>query len=197
MRNIEKYYNNTISKSPRKNVQYLIEKVKLNPGKAIDFGCGAGNDTVYLIKNNWNVLAIDKEGVEERIAKRLNNEELKKFRFKRQDFESMEIEKSNLIIANYCLPFCNKNKFEELWNKIKLSILDKGYFVGNFFGLNDSWNGVKTDMLFLSKEQVMLLFKDFEIVLFKEIEKEALTGLGKMKHWHIFDIIAKKKEKGE
>ena len=197
MGNIEKYYNNTISKNPRKNVQYLIEKVKLNPGKAIDFGCGAGNDTVYLIKNNWNVLAIDKEGVEERIAKRLNNEELKKFRFQRQDFESMEIEKSNLIIANYCLPFCNKNKFEELWNKIKLSILDKGYFVGNFLGLNDSWNGVKTDMLFLSKEQVMLLFKDFEIVLFKEIEKNALTGLGKMKHWHIFDIIAKKEEKGE
>lgn len=50
MKNIEKYYNNTESEKPRKNVQYLIEKVKYNPGKAIELGCGAGNDTVYLIK---------------------------------------------------------------------------------------------------------------------------------------------------
>ena len=193
MRNIEKYYNNTESEKPRNNVQYLIEKVKCNPGKAIELGCGAGNDTVYLIKNNWNVLAIDREGVEERIAKRLPNEELEKFRFQRQDFESLELEKTNLIVANYCLPFCNKDKFEELWNKIKKCVLNKGYFVGNFLGMNDSWNGDKPEMLFLSREQVMELFKDFEIILFKEIEKDGLTGLEKMKHWHIFDVIAKKK----
>ena len=42
----------------------------------------AGNNTVYLIKNNWNVLAIDKEDVEERIAKRLNNKELENLDFK-------------------------------------------------------------------------------------------------------------------
>lgn len=50
MGNIEKYYDNTESEKPRKNVQYFIEKVKCNPGKAIELGCGAGNDTVYLIK---------------------------------------------------------------------------------------------------------------------------------------------------
>ena len=193
MRNIEKYYNNTESEKPRNNVQYLIEEVKCNPGKAIELGCGAGNDSVYLIKNNWNILAIDREDVEERIAKRLNNEELEKFRFQKQNFESLELEKSNLIVANYCLPFCNKDKFKELWDKIENSILDKGYFVGNFFGLNDGWKVHKPEMLFLSREQVMELFKDFEIILFKEIEKEELTGLEKMKHWHIFDVIAKKR----
>lgn len=193
MKNIEKYYNNTESEKPRNNVQHFIDKLKCNPGKAIELGCGAGNDTVYLIKNSWNVLAIDIEDVKERISKRLNNEELEKFRFQKQNFESLELEKNDLIIANYCLPFCHKDKFEELWYKIKMSILDKGYFVGNFFGLNDSWNGVKPEMIFLSREQVMELFKDFEIILFKEIEKDASTGLGKMKHWHIFDVIAKKR----
>ncbi len=193
MRSIEKYYDNTESEKLRKNVEYFIDKQKCNPGKAIELGCGAGNDTVYLIKNNWNVLAIDREDVKERITKRLNNEELERFRFQRQDFESLELERSNLIIANYCLPFCNKDKFKVLWYKIKMSILDKGYFVGNFLGLNDSWNGVKSQMVFLSKQQVMELFKDFEIIVFKEIEKDGLTGLGKRKHWHIFDIIAKKK----
>ena len=26
----------------------------------------------------------------------------------------------------------------------------------------------------------------------KEVEKDMKTGLGKMKHWHIFNVIAKK-----
>lgn len=193
MRNIEKYYDNTESEKPRNNVQYLIEEVKCNPGKAIELGCGAGNDTVYLIKNGWNVLAIDRESVEERISKRLNNEELEKFRFQKQNFESLELEKNNLIVANYCLPFCNKNNFKELWNKINDSILKDGYFVGNFFGNNDEWKSTKEEMTFLTKEQVIELFKDFEIIEFKEVEKDDFTGLGKMKHWHIFDVIAKKR----
>ena len=51
---------------------------------------------------------------------------------------------------------------------------------------------MKKQMVFLSKEEVLNLFKDFEIVEFKECEKDGKTGLGKMKHWHTFDIIAKK-----
>jgi len=53
-----------------------------------------------------------------------------------------------LIIANYCLPFCNKDKFEELWNKIKMSILNKGSFIGYVFGMNDSWNEDKPEKVF-------------------------------------------------
>ena len=47
-------------------------------------------------------------------------------------------------------------------------------------------------MTFLSKEHVIDLFNDFEIIDFKEDERDGKTGLGKIKHWHIFDIIAKK-----
>ena len=47
-------------------------------------------------------------------------------------------------------------------------------------------------MTFLTKEQVIELFKDFEIIEFKEVEKDDFTAFGKMKHWHIFNVIAKK-----
>ena len=47
-------------------------------------------------------------------------------------------------------------------------------------------------MVFLSKEQVLNLFEKFEIIQFEENEKDGKTGLGKIKHWHTFDIIAKK-----
>ena len=72
--------------------------------------------------------------------------------------------------------------------------LKNGYFVGNFFGLNDSWTKIKKEMTFLSKKQILNLFKNFfEIIHFNEIEKDEKTGLEKMKHWHIYNVIAKKK----
>ena len=83
------------------------------------------------------MLAIDKEDVESRIITRLSKEEQKKFKFSNQKFESIKLEKNNLVVANFSLPYCNKNNF-------------------------------------------------------KEVEKDGTTALGKEKHWHIFNIIAKK-----
>jgi len=48
-------------------------------------------------------------------------------------------------------------------------------------------------MVFLSKTEVLELFKNFDIIHFKEIEEDKKTALGVMKHWHIYDVIAKKK----
>lgn len=59
--------------------------------------------------------------------------------------------------------------------------------------MNDSWRPIKEEMVFLSKEQVLELFKNkFDIIEFKEIERDEKTGLGKIKHWHIYNVIAKK-----
>lgn len=191
MGNIEKYYDNTTDAMPNYTVKKFIE-LNIKTGNAVELGCGAGRDTVCLIKNGWNVLAIDRENVESRIVAKLSEEELKQFKFSKQKFEYIELEKNNLVISNFSLPFCNKNNFTELWNKINDSILKEGYFVGNFFGNNDEWKNTKEEMTFLTKEQVIELFKNFDIIEFKEIEKDAITGLGKMKHWHIFNVIAKK-----
>ena len=78
-------------------------------------------------------------------------------------------------------------RFKELWNKIDDSILKDGCL-----GDNDERKSTKEGMTFLTKEKVIELFKDFEIIEFKEVEKDDFTGLGKMKHWHIFNVIAKK-----
>ena len=192
MGNIEKYYDNTENAMPNYTVRKFIE-LNVKPGYAVELGCGAGRDTVYLIRKGWNVLSIDREEVESRITANLNEEELKYFKFSKQKFEDIELEKNNLVVANFSLPFCNKNNFKELWNKISDSILKDGYFVGNFFGNKDEWKSTKEEMTFLTKKQVIELFKDFEIIEFKEVEKDDFTGLGKMKHWHIFNVIAKKK----
>ena len=191
MKKIEKYYNNTKNIPPNYITQKFI-KLKIKPTNAIELGCGAGRDTEYLIKNDWEVLAIDKEDVKSIITSRLSKEEQKNFKFSKQEFENIQLEKTNLIVANFSLPFCNQKQFEKLWNKINESILKNGYFVGNFFGNNDEWKKQEEEMTFLTKEQVIELFKNFEIIDFKEVEKDCFNGLGIMKHRHIFNVIAKK-----
>ena len=192
MNKIEEYYKNTQNALAHKNVLEFMD-IQKNTGKAIDIGCGAGRDTIYLVKNGWNVIAIDKEDTKQVITNKLNDKEIQKFIFLQSDFENIKLEKNNLVIANYSLPFCNKNKFQEFWNKIVNSIEKDGYFVGNFFGKNDEWNTETGKMIFFNRKDVKELFNKFDIIKFEEEEKDAKTGLGIMKHWHTYNIIARKK----
>ena len=121
MENIEKYYENTKNALPHKNICDFI-KIKNESGNAIDIGCGTGRDTVFLIKNGWNVTAIDREDTEELIRSKLNNEELKRFKFECQNFENISLEENDLVVSNFSIPFCSKNYFNEFWNKIVDSI---------------------------------------------------------------------------
>ena len=50
MKKIEKYYNNVELKEPRKNIQAFIREINCKPSKAIELGCGTGEDAIYLIK---------------------------------------------------------------------------------------------------------------------------------------------------
>lgn len=191
LKKIETYYQNTINAQPHKNVIEFINLGK-EAGKAADLGCGAGRDTVYLIKNGWKVLAVDREDTRKMIMNKLDSKELDKFKFIQGRFENIEFENNNLVVANYSIPFCKKDKFNELWNKIVESIDKDGHFVGNFFGKNDEWNNGKSEIIFLDKEEVENLFTNFKILKFEEEEKDAKTGLGEMKHWHTYTVIARK-----
>ena len=132
MRDIEKYYKNTENALPHPIVKKIID-LNIKPENAIDLGCGAGRDTIFLIKNGWNVLAIDKEDTEEIISSKLDNEEMKKFRFTSQDFECIKLEKTKLLVANFSIPFCKKHYFNQFWNKIVDSILKERLFCWKFF----------------------------------------------------------------
>ena len=92
MKNIERYYKNTTDAKSNYTIKKFIE-LKIKPGNAIELGCGAGRDTVYLIKNGWNVLAIDREDVKARIKAKLTKEEMKRFEFLKQEFENIELKK--------------------------------------------------------------------------------------------------------
>lgn len=191
MRDWKNFHKITNNKPPRKNIVHFISKYNIN-GNAIDLGCGSGSDTIFLIKNNWNVLAIDSSNVEEMIRNKLSGIEQERLRFEVQRFENLKLSKCDLLLSNNSLSFCDRNYFYKMWNEIYLNINENGYFVGNFFGIHDEWNTEKDKRTFFNKAKVLRLFDNFEILEFQEIEKNKPTAEGKMKHWHTFEVIAKK-----
>lgn len=186
-----KFYNVTNKMDSNPNIKKFIE-FNVKPGLAIDIGCGAGRDTVSLIKNNWNVIAIDKNDVFKYIDEKLNLDEKMKLKVIKSEIENIKLEKNDLVVANNSLPFCSKKYFFKVWSDIVDSIKKDGYFIGTFFGLKDSWASYRKKMNFVNKQQIFELFNQFEIIELNEFEKDSKSAAGEYKHWHIYAVIAKK-----
>lgn len=186
------FYKATKDAKQHKNVQWLIEEMCLLPGKAIDLGCGTGRDSKFLLKNGWNVTAVDSNNVE-KFFENLTSDEKSRFKFVQNTFEEFLFVPCDLVVANYSIWFCDKDYFKNLWEDIIKNLRKDGYFVGTFLGPNDSWAKEMTRYSVHSKNNVEALFEDFEIIFFKEVDADGTTATGKNKHWNTFTVIAKKK----
>ncbi len=81
-----------------------------------------------------------------------------------------------------------------IWHNIENCLEVGGVFAGDFMGVDDSWaHGYRTPTTPLTKTKVLSLFNDFEIVRFHERDEQALTSLGRMKHWHTYSVVAIKR----
>lgn len=139
-------------------------------------------------------MGIDKEQTEELIRENLTIDENQRFTFKQISFEEIkELPTSDLIVSNFAMPFCNPICFEDFWEIVCSSINKDGYFLGNFFGIEDEWNGVKKRMSFFDIDKMKELFKDFEIIEIKEKIYDEKTGMGVLKHWDVIDVFARKR----
>ena len=82
-------------------------------------------------------------------------------------------------------------KSSQLRQYIYMNMDDSGVLIK---GKSDDPIFVYGGIIFLSKDEVLKLFESyFEIIDFQEIEKDGETALNGVKHWHIYNIIARKK----
>jgi len=160
--------------------------------QAIDLGCGDGTETLALLEAGWNVLAIDGEPAAIRYFESKVPDELRPhLQTSIKSFEDLDLVETNLVYAGFSIPFCAPEHFNRMWGNVTDHIRPGGRFVGQLFGVRDSW-AEEREMTFHSLDQVeSLLASDFEVEALNEIDEdgEAFSG---PKHWHTFDIIAMK-----
>jgi SAM-dependent methyltransferase len=182
------YYEATSTRLPRRFLTDALERRVGEPGFAIDLGCGAGVETIALLEAGWTVLAIDQEAdAIDWLATRARPNDLN-LQLMRASFEGLALPPSDLIFAGLSLPFCHPSHFPRLWLQIKASLHPGALFVGDFFGVRDSWHG-NSAMTFHSVEDLKDLLHRFTTEELEEIEADGQAYSGP-KHWHRFEVVA-------
>jgi tellurite methyltransferase len=172
----------------------LVKSINLLTNKeiALDLGAGALNDSIYLVKKGFqSVIALDAEPSMENIAIEVNNPKIVPVINKFENYQFPE-NKFDLVNAQYSLFFIPQQNFQSVFVSMVKSLRQKGIFVGQLLGINDSWNDGRSNITFLEKEKIAQLFREnnFKIVSMIEKEFEGKTALGREKHWHVYDIVA-------
>ncbi|MGE5656060.1 MAG: class I SAM-dependent methyltransferase [Actinomycetota bacterium] len=196
-RNWSDYYRAVENRPPRETLLKALELFDLETIArerfAVDLGCGEGRDAVELLRRGWRVLGID--GQPEALSHLMSRPNLLKERLETQvmRFEAISLpENVDLVNASFSLPFCPPAAFPSLWAKILGCLRVGGRFSGQLFGDRDSW-AVYPSINHHTRQQIEALLQPFEVEMFEEEEHPGKTALGEDKHWHIFQLVIRKR----
>jgi hypothetical protein len=187
-----KYYEKTKLNPPRSLLVAALPYV-VDRGCALDVGAGALVDSVYLLEQGFRlVVALDADETSRELSTTITDLH---FIFEHKSFLEYQYKEFSydLVTGQYAFSFIPSDEFLQVFSAIQASVKRGGILVGNIFGDRDGWNKDGDYKTFLTKEECLKYFSNWEILHFEEKERDDETALGVPKHWHEFDIIARKK----
>lgn len=149
----------------------------------IDLGCGFGNDTFYLAERGYRVISCD-YSIEalNRLKYFIEKPETRLFSM----VEGLPFDNNVacVLIADLSIHYFSRNDTNKIINNISRVLLPKGYFIcrvnsvkdinhgaGQGIKIEDNFYNINGDFKrFFDKEQLIKLFKNWEIITMKEYE---------------------------
>jgi SAM-dependent methyltransferase len=191
-----RFYRATAGRPPRATLLRALDLLEAEgtPGFAVDLGCGAGRDTVELLRRGWRVLAVDGEAdALARLAARddLSDRGLLELRKTRFEDAKFEVPPCDLVNASFSIPFVPPAVFRRLWGQIGAAVRPGGCFAGQLLGARDTWAG-RAGVTAFARTEAEGLCRGWEIVSFEETEEDSTTVRGTAKHWHLFHLVLRK-----
>ena len=96
----------------------------------------------------------------------------------------------DLLYAGYSLPFLGADAFDQFWNAARNRLRPGGILIVNHFGPRNSW-ARREGMQFIDIDAVRGLADGLELLALDEEDLDGNSFLGP-KHWHVFDVIARR-----
>ena len=180
------YYEANEGRAPR---EQLLEVLGLfvEPGNAVDLGCGAGIDTLAMLDRGWRVLAIDAEPEAIDRVRALAGDK-PGLETRRSPMEEVDLPEADLVWASYSLFFCHPSRFPDVWARIRAAVRPGGRFAGELLGERDTWAPMP-ERTAMTRAEAEALFDGWTVERFEEEDNDGEACSGP-KHWHLFHVIA-------
>jgi len=164
------------------------------PLVAIDCGCGAGNESAYLLSKGFNIHAFDISIDAQKVcAERFKDDS--KFIFYHESFENFNFPSASLIIASSSLFFCEPSYFYSVIKRMINALPKGGILVVDLLGTQDEWVAREPAKFigFTYQDIADLFLYDFNLLFHKEINEKLPLLSGAIKTWHFHMLILQKK----
>lgn len=190
----EIYYESVKDEEPHSTLMRAIAFFKesgIETGQAVDLGSGVGRDTKFLLESRWKVFSVDSSAESLKRLEALDEHKSDALVCCLADFVEADFPRADLVNASLSLPFCEPDRFSDLWRNICNSLKSGGRFSGHFFGRNDDWAS-NSKMTFHDRKEIERLFSDFLVEWLEEVEGPMPLASGGVKHGHWFEVVARK-----
>lgn len=196
-RRIAQYYEGTADRAIREDLRCAVDLVG-DPGVAIDCGCGAGADIVFLLDRGFTVHAFDVEpDAISRCHARFGGDP--RVQLSLASFSTFEYPSASLVTADASLFFCPPAEFDRAWCRISTALIPGGIFSGSFLGPKDTMaqpgyrkDALWPDVLVVTEETLRPRFAAFDVERWTEHQVSGKEADGSPHDWHIFSVVAKK-----
>ena len=188
------YYRYTSGRAPRPLFGRAVEAWAATgraAGQAIEIGFGDGTETVELLAAGWRVLAIDaQQAAADVLASRVTVGARDRLAVEVASAETVDLPPADLVYSGFSLPYLGPERFEIAWPRLRAALAPGGLLVVNLFGDRDESAG-EDGVAFLDRMTVEALLDGLDVLELDEREEDAGSFNGP-KHWHLFDIVARR-----
>ena len=171
--------------------------------KVLDLGCGAGNNSLYLLKHGFKVVGVDYSDV----ALKIVNDKLKDVETILTDISNplpFEDNSFDLVIADLSLHYFNKETTKQIMKEIKRILTENGYLIARVNSIDDlnygAMQGKKIEdnyyyvngynKRFFSKEDCLYYFS-----IIGEVKVKEASMLRYSKPKKVLEVLVKKVNK--
>lgn len=186
------YHARARAAAPRPGLLAVLDRFR-SPGRAVDIGAGTGRDTLPMLAHGWTVAAIDRDpGALAELRLRAREQgSIDRLETRPGPMETVPLPRTDLVVSSFALPLCEPARFPALWKRIRRALRPGARFAGQLYGPRDGWAG-RPGICIHDRPAVEALLAGLVVERLDEIEEDSVTPRGTPKHWHFFEIVARR-----